>query len=184
MMQLPQQRTPLYIFAIFRERSAAYFTQKMRSNKCPACPSKKEPARDKTSLTCRVQYLNDIDPFAYTTSFPDPPRPPLHTFSVTLPLINQLAAVHRLLNAPHRVSRLLYHSDINHCNPPPSLQHVAGRIPLCLLCSLGRDYSEGGCVRRRRIVQARCAVWHQTYFCLSLFYGVWIAVGRELRLNS
>ncbi|KAK9730180.1 Formin N-terminal GTPase-binding domain [Popillia japonica] len=101
----------------------------MRSNKCPACPSKKEPARDKTSLTCRVQYLNDIDPFAYTTSFPDPPRPPLHTFSVTLPidpfayttsfpdpprpplhtfsvtlpLINQLAAVHRLLNAPHRL---------------------------------------------------------------------------------
>ncbi|KAJ8980805.1 hypothetical protein NQ317_016172 [Molorchus minor] len=54
------------------------------------------------SLTCRVQYLNDIDPFSYTTNFPDPPRPPLHTFSVTLPLINQLAAIHRLLKSPHR----------------------------------------------------------------------------------
>ncbi|XP_060519633.1 FH1/FH2 domain-containing protein 3 isoform X2 [Cylas formicarius] len=55
------------------------------------------------SLTCRVQYLNDIDPFSYSTNFPDPPRPPLYTFSVTLPLINQLVAVHRLLRAPHRL---------------------------------------------------------------------------------
>jgi hypothetical protein len=60
------------------------------------------------ALTCRVQYLNDIDPFAYTTNFPEPPRPPVHTFSATLPLINQLAAVHRLLRAPHRVSEKLY----------------------------------------------------------------------------
>jgi len=59
------------------------------------------------ALTCRVQYLNDIDPFAYTTNFPEPPRPPVHTFSATLPLINQLAAVHRLLKAPHRVSEVL-----------------------------------------------------------------------------
>ncbi|KAJ8954894.1 hypothetical protein NQ318_016833 [Aromia moschata] len=58
------------------------------------------------SLTCRVQYLNDIDPFSYTTNFPDPARPPLHTFSVTLPLINQLAAIHRLLKSPHRNSFL------------------------------------------------------------------------------
>ncbi|KAG7203489.1 hypothetical protein KM043_013549 [Ampulex compressa] len=55
------------------------------------------------SLTCRVQYLNDVDPFAYASSYPEPPRPPVHTFSATLPLINQLAAVHRLLRAPHRV---------------------------------------------------------------------------------
>lgn len=59
------------------------------------------------ALTCRVQYLNDIDPFAYTTNFPEPPRPPVHTFSATLPLINQLAAVHKLLRAPHRVSEVL-----------------------------------------------------------------------------
>ncbi|XP_054276971.1 FH1/FH2 domain-containing protein 3 isoform X2 [Macrosteles quadrilineatus] len=55
------------------------------------------------ALTCRVQYLNDIDPFAYTTNFPEPPRPPVHTFSCSLPLINQIAAVHRLLRAPHRL---------------------------------------------------------------------------------
>ncbi|XP_044746881.1 FH1/FH2 domain-containing protein 3 [Coccinella septempunctata] len=55
------------------------------------------------SLTCRVQYLNDVDPFSYSSNFPDPARPPLHTFSVNLPLINQLAAIHRLLKSPHRL---------------------------------------------------------------------------------
>lgn len=56
------------------------------------------------TLTCRVMYLNDCDPFEYHTHYPEPPRPPVHTFSCTLPLINQIAAVHRLLKAPHRVS--------------------------------------------------------------------------------
>ncbi|XKL64143.1 hypothetical protein PGB90_004229 [Kerria lacca] len=55
------------------------------------------------ALTCRVQYLNDCDPFEYLTHYPEPPRPPVHTFSCTLPLINQIAAVHRLLRAPHRL---------------------------------------------------------------------------------
>ena len=55
-------------------------------------------------VTCRVQYLNDTDPFAYASSFPEPARPPLHCFSTVLPLAEQLAAVHRLLRAPHRVS--------------------------------------------------------------------------------
>ncbi|CAB0033834.1 unnamed protein product [Trichogramma brassicae] len=56
------------------------------------------------SLTCRVQYLNDVDPFAYASSYPEPPRPPIHTFSATLPLINQLAAVHRLLRAAQELT--------------------------------------------------------------------------------
>ncbi|XP_014470874.1 PREDICTED: FH1/FH2 domain-containing protein 3 isoform X1 [Dinoponera quadriceps] len=53
-------------------------------------------------FTCQVQYLNDVDPFTYATLYPDV-NPPDHTFSATLPLINQLAAVHRLLRAPHRL---------------------------------------------------------------------------------
>lgn len=56
-----------------------------------------------TFFTCQVQYLNDVDPFTYATLYPDV-NPPDHIFSATLPLINQLAAVHRLLRAPHRVS--------------------------------------------------------------------------------
>ncbi|KYN40216.1 FH1/FH2 domain-containing protein 3 [Trachymyrmex septentrionalis] len=49
-----------------------------------------------------IPYLNDVDPFSYPTLYPDV-NPPDHTFSATLPLINQLAAVHRLLRAPHRL---------------------------------------------------------------------------------
>ncbi|XP_015790868.1 FH1/FH2 domain-containing protein 3 isoform X1 [Tetranychus urticae] len=55
------------------------------------------------TLTCRVQYLNDIDPFRASTNFPEPPRPPLHSFNVNIPLVNQIAGVHRLLQAPHRL---------------------------------------------------------------------------------
>lgn len=72
-------------------------------------------------FTCQVQYLNDVDPFSYPTLYPDV-NPPNHTFSVTLPLINQLAAVHRLLGAPHRVSYYfrpiilpLFGAELNKC---------------------------------------------------------------------
>jgi hypothetical protein len=55
-------------------------------------------------FTCRVQYANDLDPLAYSnSSFPEPTRPPVYTFSANLPLAHQLAAVHRLLKAPHQV---------------------------------------------------------------------------------
>ncbi|KAH9409610.1 Formin Homology 2 Domain [Tyrophagus putrescentiae] len=61
-------------------------------------------AGEMSSLTCKVQYLNDVDPFSTTTKFPEPARAPTFTFNVNIPLINQIAAVHRLLKAPHRVS--------------------------------------------------------------------------------
>lgn len=60
---------------------------------------------NKTTLTCRVQYLNDVDPFSASTNFPEPPRPPVYTFNANIPLINQIAGVHRALMAPHRVSQ-------------------------------------------------------------------------------
>ena len=65
-------------------------------------------------LTCRVQFVNDKDPFGYTSigSLPEPTRPPLHTFRANLPLVDQLAAVHRLLKAPHQVNCCLL------CTPP------------------------------------------------------------------
>uniref|UniRef100_T1IHU6 FH2 domain-containing protein n=1 Tax=Strigamia maritima TaxID=126957 RepID=T1IHU6_STRMM len=55
------------------------------------------------SLTCRVQYLSDVDPFSASTNTPEPTRPPYFTFNVNIPLINQIAAVHHLLKAPHRL---------------------------------------------------------------------------------
>lgn len=58
-------------------------------------------------FTCRVQFVNDIDPLAYSnSSFPEPTRPPFHCFNANIPLANQLPAVHRLLGAPHQVLAL------------------------------------------------------------------------------
>uniref|UniRef100_A0A8C2FGY0 FHOD1 N-terminal GTPase-binding domain-containing protein n=1 Tax=Cyprinus carpio TaxID=7962 RepID=A0A8C2FGY0_CYPCA len=55
-----------------------------------------------SSFVCRVQFLDDTDPFN-STNFPEPTRAPLYTFREDIPLINQLAGVHRLLKAPHKV---------------------------------------------------------------------------------
>lgn len=55
------------------------------------------------TFVCRVQYLNDLDPFS-EYNVREPSRPLYHTFNTTFPLSYQIAAVHRLLQAPHRVS--------------------------------------------------------------------------------
>ncbi|KAM9838723.1 FH1/FH2 domain-containing protein 3 [Aulostomus maculatus] len=54
------------------------------------------------TFVCRVQFLDDTDPFN-STNFPEPTRPPQYTFREDIPLINQLAGVHRLLKAPHKL---------------------------------------------------------------------------------
>ncbi|XP_078400278.1 FH1/FH2 domain-containing protein 1 isoform X1 [Cetorhinus maximus] len=51
------------------------------------------------TITCRVQYLDDMDPFI-CTSFPEPRRPPIYNFYETIPLIAQVAGVHKLLDSP------------------------------------------------------------------------------------
>ncbi|CAH4038543.1 unnamed protein product [Pieris brassicae] len=54
------------------------------------------------AFVCRVQYLNDLDPFnEYNVRLPT--RPLYHTFNSLIPLSYQIAAVHRLLQAPHRL---------------------------------------------------------------------------------
>lgn len=59
------------------------------------------------TFICRVQFLDDTDPFN-STNFPEPTRPPLYTFREDIPLINQIAGVHRLLQAPHKVCSILF----------------------------------------------------------------------------
>lgn len=58
------------------------------------------------TFICRVQFLDDTDPFN-STNFPEPTRPPVYTFREDIPLINQLAGVHRLLKAPHKVMQYI-----------------------------------------------------------------------------
>ncbi|TFJ99793.1 Transcription activator BRG1 [Platysternon megacephalum] len=48
---------------------------------------------------CRLQYLDDSDPFS-CASFPEPRRAPAHPLPEALPLGAQLPALHRLLGAP------------------------------------------------------------------------------------
>ncbi|XP_058264427.1 FH1/FH2 domain-containing protein 3 isoform X7 [Hemibagrus wyckioides] len=51
---------------------------------------------------CRVQFLDDTDPFN-STNFPEPARPPRYAFRRDSPLGDQLAAVHALLRPPHKL---------------------------------------------------------------------------------
>nr|XP_055060949.1 FH1/FH2 domain-containing protein 1 isoform X2 [Misgurnus anguillicaudatus] len=50
-------------------------------------------------ITCRVQYLEDSDPFV-CSNFPEPRRPPQYDFNEHQPLHEQVAGVHKLLAAP------------------------------------------------------------------------------------
>ncbi|XP_045073118.1 FH1/FH2 domain-containing protein 1-like, partial [Coregonus clupeaformis] len=51
------------------------------------------------TITCRVQYLEDSDPFV-CTNFPEPRRPPPYDLDENLALSEQIAGVHKLLEAP------------------------------------------------------------------------------------
>lgn len=55
------------------------------------------------TITCRVQYLEDSDPFV-CSNFPEPRRPPPYDLNEHLPLNEQIAGVHKLLEAPLKVS--------------------------------------------------------------------------------
>lgn len=59
---------------------------------------------------CRVQYLDDIDPFSSTTNSPEPLRPPKYTFINNITLSDQIPGVHRILNPPHQVNDSMYFS--------------------------------------------------------------------------
>ena len=53
-------------------------------------------------VTCRIQFLNDVDPFGYSAGL-EPTRPPSYVFNTRLPLGSQLPSVHRQLMAPQKV---------------------------------------------------------------------------------
>ncbi|CAF1469895.1 unnamed protein product, partial [Adineta steineri] len=55
------------------------------------------------TLQCRVQYLDDTDPFS-SVNLPEPARPPSFTFLTSTSLSNQLSSIHKVLNAPHKVA--------------------------------------------------------------------------------
>ncbi|XP_020910778.1 FH1/FH2 domain-containing protein 3 [Exaiptasia diaphana] len=68
----------------------------------------------KMALTCKVQYLDDTDPFA-STNFPEPTRPPTYTFHLNIPLCQQVDGLHRLLCAPHAIDDVALQLSHNGC---------------------------------------------------------------------
>ncbi|XP_062404473.1 FH1/FH2 domain-containing protein 1 isoform X2 [Sardina pilchardus] len=59
------------------------------------------------TITCRVQYLEDSDPFV-CTNFPEPRRPPPYDFYENISLSEQITGVHKLLEAPLKLEECAF----------------------------------------------------------------------------
>ncbi|KAK2844444.1 hypothetical protein Q5P01_011103 [Channa striata] len=122
------------------------------------------------TLICRVQFLDDTDPFN-STNFPEPTRPPLYTFREDIPLINQIAGVHRLLKAPQKVDDCAL-----------QLSHNGSYLDLESTLAEQRDelegfQEEGGRGKKHSII-LRTQLSVRVHACIEKLYN---STGRELR---
>lgn len=124
------------------------------------------------TFVCRVQFLDDTDPFN-STNFPEPTRPPLYTFREDIPLINQLAGVHRLLKAPHK---------LDDCTL--QLSHNGTYLDLESSLAEQRDELEGfqqddtGSRGKKHSVILRTQLTVRVHACIERLYN---CSGRDLR---
>lgn len=59
---------------------------------------------EEDTFTCRVQYINDSDPFATTSNcYLEPMRPVTFKFRLHVNMGTQIPEVIRTLRAPHKV---------------------------------------------------------------------------------
>uniref|UniRef100_A0A665VCJ2 Formin homology 2 domain containing 3b n=1 Tax=Echeneis naucrates TaxID=173247 RepID=A0A665VCJ2_ECHNA len=117
-----------------------------------------------------VQFLDDTDPFN-STNFPEPTRPPLYTFREDIPLINQIAGVHRLLRAPHKPDDCAL-----------QLSHNGSYLDLESTLAEQRDeldgfQEEGGRGKKHSII-LRTQLSVRVHACIEKLYN---STGRELR---
>ncbi|XP_047293814.1 FH1/FH2 domain-containing protein 3 isoform X36 [Homo sapiens] len=122
------------------------------------------------TLACRVQFLDDTDPFN-STNFPEPSRPPLFTFREDLALGTQLAGVHRLLQAPHK---------LDDCTL--QLSHNGAYLDLEATLAEQRDELEGfqddaGRGKKHSII-LRTQLSVRVHACIEKLYN---SSGRDLR---
>ncbi|XP_067305148.1 FH1/FH2 domain-containing protein 3 isoform X2 [Pseudorasbora parva] len=122
------------------------------------------------TFACRVQFLDDTDPFN-STNFPEPTRPPQFTFREDIPLINQIAGVHRLLKAPHKLDDCAL-----------QLSHNGSYLDLESTLAEQRDelegfQEEGGRGKKQSIV-LRTQLSVRVHACIEKLYN---STGRELR---
>uniref|UniRef100_UPI0037E82742 FH1/FH2 domain-containing protein 3 isoform X2 n=1 Tax=Semicossyphus pulcher TaxID=241346 RepID=UPI0037E82742 len=122
------------------------------------------------TLICRVQFLDDTDPFN-STNFPEPTRPPLYTFREDIPLINQIAGVHRLLKAPQKPDDCAL-----------QLSHNGSYLDLESTLAEQRDELEGfqeeGGRGKKHSVILRTQLSVRVHACIEKLYN---STGRELR---
>lgn len=124
------------------------------------------------TFVCRVQFLDDTDPFN-STNFPEPTRPPLYTFREDIPLINQLAGVHRLLKAPHKLDDCAL-----------QLSHNGTYLDLESSLAEQRDELEGfqqddtGSRGKKHSVVLRTQLTVRVHACIEKLYN---SNGRDLR---
>uniref|UniRef100_A0A8C8DUV7 Formin homology 2 domain containing 3a n=1 Tax=Oryzias sinensis TaxID=183150 RepID=A0A8C8DUV7_9TELE len=113
------------------------------------------------------EFLDDTDPFN-STNFPEPTRPPLYTFREDIPLINQLAGIHRLLKAPHK---------LDDCTL--QLSHNGTYLDLESSLAEQRDELEGFQSRgRKHSVILRTQLTVRVHACIEKLYN---CSGRDLR---
>ncbi|CAL1584451.1 unnamed protein product [Knipowitschia caucasica] len=124
------------------------------------------------TFVCRVQFLDDTDPFN-STNFPEPTRPPLYTFREDIPLINQLAGIHRLLKAPHKLDDCAL-----------QLSHNGTYLDLESSLAEQRDELEGfqqddtGSRGKKHSVVLRTQLTVRVHACIEKLYN---SNGRDLR---
>ncbi|XP_053183415.1 FH1/FH2 domain-containing protein 3 [Scomber japonicus] len=122
------------------------------------------------TFICRVQFLDDTDPFN-STNFPEPTRPPLYTFREDIPLINQIAGVHRLLKAPQKPDDCAL-----------QLSHNGSYLDLESTLAEQKDelegfQEEGGRGKKHSII-LRTQLSVRVHACIEKLYN---STGRELR---
>ncbi|KAM8735531.1 FH1/FH2 domain-containing protein 3 isoform 2-T2 [Acanthopagrus schlegelii] len=122
------------------------------------------------TFVCRVQFLDDTDPFN-STNFPEPTRPPLYTFREDIPLINQIAGVHRLLKAPQKADDCAL-----------QLSHNGSYLDLESTLAEQKDelegfQEEGGRGKKHGII-LRTQLSVRVHACIEKLYN---STGRELR---
>ncbi|XP_077431348.1 FH1/FH2 domain-containing protein 3 isoform X2 [Vanacampus margaritifer] len=122
------------------------------------------------TFVCRVQFLDDTDPFN-STNFPEPSRPPVYTFREDIPLINQIAGVHRLLRAPHKPDDCAL-----------QLSHNGSYLDLESTLAEQKDelegfQEEGGRGRKYNLI-LRTQLSVRVHACIEKLYN---STGRELR---
>ncbi|XP_017282003.1 FH1/FH2 domain-containing protein 3 isoform X2 [Kryptolebias marmoratus] len=122
------------------------------------------------TFICRVQFLDDTDPFN-STNFPEPTRPPLYTFREDIPLINQIAGVHRLLKAPHKPDDCAL-----------QLSHNGSYLDLESTLAEQKDELEGfqedGGRGKKHSIILRTQLSVRVHACIEKLYN---STGRELR---